>query len=307
MALSVILAVLAAMANATASVLQRKGARRQPEGASMSPGMLSPGMLWNLARQPAWWGGICAIIVGFALQATALATGPILLIQPILVVELGFTLVLSSIVFRARLHAREWTAVTGMSAGVALLLVAFAPSGGDPRGAPLPAWVLGCSATVLVVGGLVVLGYRNHGSRRAGYLGVAVGIWFGFTAALVAAMTAAFGQGVGVGFSAWQTYALIVAGPLGFLLLQNALRAGRLVASQPGFTLGNPLTAIGWGVAVFGEQVRGGAWILAEVSGAAMIAACTVLLARSPLLQGREGESEPDQVNPPPHPGAVRG
>jgi NADPH:quinone reductase-like Zn-dependent oxidoreductase len=69
----------------------------------------------------------------FRAAGCGVATGPILLIQPILVIELAFTLLLSSVVFAARLRLREWVAVTGMSGGVALLLVAFAPSGGDPR------------------------------------------------------------------------------------------------------------------------------------------------------------------------------
>lgn len=287
MALSVLLAVLAAAANATASVLQRKGAHKAP-----SEGVFSIGLLWTLAKQPAWIGGILAIVVGFGLQAAALATGPILLIQPILVVELAFTLVLSSAVFRSRLHTREWSAVLGMSAGVAVLLVAFSPSGGDPRGAGVLGWALGCGATAGVVGVLVVLGHRSHHARRAAYLGVSTGVWFGFTAALVAGMMAAADAGVGEALGAWQTYALVVAGPFGFVLLQDALRAGRLVASQPGLTLSNPLASVGWGVGVFGETVRSGPWIVAEIAGAALIAVCTVLLARSPLLQGERGESE---------------
>ncbi|MFD2418584.1 DMT family transporter [Amycolatopsis pigmentata] len=285
--LSVVFAVLAAMGNATASVLQRKAARRQPEDDS-----LSVRILWDLAHQPAWIGGITAIVIGFAFQAAALATGPILLIQPILVVELAFTLLLSGFVFHSRLRAREWTAVAGMSVGVALLLVAFAPGGGDPRQASVTAWALGCGVTVAVVGTLVMLGYRARHARRAALLGIATGVWFGFTAALVAGMTAAFEAGFGEAMRSWQTWSILVVGPLGFVLLQNALRAARLVASQPGLTLANPLSAVGWGVVVFGEQVRDGAWIIAQVGGAALVAACTVLLARSPLLQGTEGDTE---------------
>lgn len=291
MALSVILAVLAAMANATASVLQRKAARREPEG-----GGLSLRILLDLVRQPVWLAGIASILIGFALQVAALATGPILLIQPILIVELAFTLVLSSMVFRVRLHAREWAAISGMSAGVALLLVSLAPSGGSPRDASGALWALGCGVTTLVTAGLVLAGHRLQHQARAACLGVAAGIWFGFTAALVSGVTAEFAAGNG--FGAWQTYAIVVAGPAGFFLLQNALRAGRLVASQPGLTLSNPLAAVGWGVAVFGEQVRGGGWLAADVAGVAAVAASTVLLARSPLLQdtGQADEGDQDEV-----------
>lgn len=236
-----------------------------------------------------WLGGITSILVGFALQVAALATGPILLIQPLLIVELAFTLVLSGLVFKSPLHGREWVAIGGMSAGVALLLVGLAPSGGSPYAASGARWMWGCVGTGLLVALLLASGHRARADGRAALLGVAVGTWFGFTAALVSGLTAAFA--VGQGFQAWQTYALVVAGPAGFFLLQNALRAGRLVASQPGLTLSNPLVSVAWGIVVFGEEVRSGAWVVADLAGAVLVAACTVLLARSPLLQdsGDEG------------------
>ena len=84
MVLSVSLAVLAAWANAAASVLQRKADREEPDDRT------GLAMLWDLAHKPAWIAGIAAVIVGFLLQAGALATGPIALVQPILVLELGF-------------------------------------------------------------------------------------------------------------------------------------------------------------------------------------------------------------------------
>jgi hypothetical protein len=48
---------------------------------------------------------------------------------------------------------------------------------------------------------------------------------------------------------------------------------------------------------VFGETVRSGPWIVAEVFGAALVAASTLLLVRSPLLQGSGGETEQDRRN----------
>jgi hypothetical protein len=47
-------------------------------------------------------------------------------------------------------------------------------------------------------------------------------------------------------FATWQTWVLIAAGIGGFFLLQNALQAGRLAASQPGITLANPAVALIW-------------------------------------------------------------
>ena len=85
-------------------------------------------------------------------------------------------------------------------------------------------------------------------------------------------------------FLSWQTYVLIVLGPAFFFLLQKTMQAGRLIASQPALTLTNPIVAGGFGIAVFGEQVRTGGWLAAAILGAALIGASTALLARSPLL-----------------------
>lgn len=286
--LSVCLAALAAAANATASVLQRKGARSAPAGSAFRLRLL-----WELVQQPIWVAGVCAIIVGFLLQAGALATGPIALVQPILVLELGFTLMLASVVFGSHLHAREWAAIAGMSIGLALLLFALQPRGGNPHGAPVVAWVIGIVLNVGIAAACTIGGYRSRDARRAGFLGIAAGTLFGFTAALLAGITSTYNSdGLTGVFTSWQTYALIVFGPIGFFMLQNALGAGRLAASQPALTLSDPLVAVAWGLAVFGEHARTGWWIVVAFVGAGLIAASTALLARSPLLHGSAGKTE---------------
>ncbi|MFF5990015.1 DMT family transporter [Prauserella flavalba] len=278
--LVVLLSVLAAAANAAGSVLQRLGVRTVPHGMRMSVPVLR-----TLVRRPAWVLGVAAMLTGLALQALALASGPIVLIQPLLISELGFALLLSGLAFGSRLRPREWAAVLSTAGGVALLLGALAPGGGDPSRASAGSWLSGCVLTVGVVGALVTLGHRDRHAHRAVYLGMAAGTWFAFTAALVAAMTDALGDGgVSALVSAWQTYAMMLAGPAGFLLLQSMLRAGRLEASQPALVLSNPLAALAWGVVAFGETVRGGAWIAAAAVAAIVIAVSTATLARSSLL-----------------------
>ena len=285
--LSVALAILAALGNATASVLQRKADREEPEGKATGLALL-----WDLVHRPAWLGGIAALIVAFLLQAAALATGAIALVQPILVLELAFTLLLASMVFGSRLRAREWAAIAGMTVGLASMLFALQPRGGAPQRASGWGWVIGVAVSLAVAGVFVVLGYRAQGLRRAAYLGLATGIGFGLIAALVAGIGAAYGaSGIGGVFRAPQTYLVIALGPGFFFLLQKALQAGRLVASQPALTLANPVVSVAFGVAVFDEHLRAGAWLVLALFGAALIIACTVLLARSTLLDG-SGRSE---------------
>ena len=282
--LSVVLAVLAAAGNAAASVLQR---RADAAEATDDAGGLR--LIWRLAHRRDWLGGIAALVVGFLLQAAALATGPVALVQPILVLELAFTLLLGQVVFRSSLHARDWAAVVGMSAGLAGLLYALQPEGGDPMDVPAAAWVAGIAGTIAASAAFVVIGYRSTGSRRAAFLGVATGIGFGLTAVLVAGVAAAHSRSGFSGVVASPlTYLLIVLGPGYFYLLQKTLQAGSLVASQPALTLSNPVVAVVFGVVVFGEHVRTDGWLALAVAAAALIAVCTVVLARSPLLHGEE-------------------
>jgi drug/metabolite transporter (DMT)-like permease len=278
--LAIVLAVLAAGANASASVLQRKAARTEPDSQSFSIGLL-----WDLAHRPVWIAGILTVLVGFLLQAAALGSGTIVLVQPLLVLELPFTLLIASRVLGGGVNAREWTAIICMAAGVALLLAGLAPHGGNPNTVGLPLWIGGLVVTVLAVAGFVAAGMRRPPTVRAALLGIATGIAFGFTAVLVKAITGAFAAGGLTGvFTSWQTYVLVVAGPGGFFLLQNALQAGRLVASQPGMTLMNPATAIVWGIAILGERVRVGELLALAALGAVLLAGGTILLSSSSLF-----------------------
>jgi hypothetical protein len=69
------------------------------------------------------------------------------------------------------------------------------------------------------------------------------------------------------------------------LLASHALAAGPLAASQPGFTILDPLTASLLGVFLFGEHIRTGAWDLAgEALALAVVAAGAVVLSRSSLI-----------------------
>ncbi len=286
--LSVPLAVLAAIANALASVLQRKAARERPESES-----LSWRLVWSLLHRRVWFGGVASIIVGFLLQATALSHGQLSVVQPVLLLELPATLVLSSLVFDSRLGVREWAASVAMVAGLAGLLFFLSPSHGSTANATTLTWAFASGLNVFLVAAVVVCAYFTaNGARKAALLGVATGCGFGFTAALIKGVTVAFTHGLGALFTSWQLYAMIVAGAGAMFLLQSAMQAGRLLASQPALTMSDPVIAILWGIFVFGEAVRGGLYIVLSVVAAAVVAAAVMVLTRSPLLAGQAGQQE---------------
>jgi hypothetical protein len=74
------------------------------------------------------------------------------------------------------------------------------------------------------------------------------------------------------------------------LLASHALAAGPLAASQPGFTVLDPLSASLLGVFLFGEHIRTGVMDLAgEAMALAIIFAGASALSRSCLILGEDG------------------
>jgi drug/metabolite transporter (DMT)-like permease len=280
-----LLAVLAACANATSSVLQRAASRRVPQRQN-----LTLRLIWSLLHEPVWFGGILAITVGFLLQAAALGSGQLSVVEPILVLELPATLLLATRVFRSRLHRREWGAAAAMAAGLAAMLYALSPSGGRSEDVRWYAWVTGVGITLAFVATMVAWGRTAGGARRAALLAVGAGATFGLTAALMKGMTSTFSRGMVTLLTSWQLYAMIAAGIAGMFLVQSAMNAGRLVAAQPGLTLTDPIVSILWGVLVFGEQVRTGWFLALTVVGGLVMVGAVLVLARSPLLSGGSRE-----------------
>ena len=282
--LSYLLAVLAAVANASSAVLQRRANRRIPRKQN-----LSWRLIVSLLHQPVWFGGIAAICAGFLLQAVALGAGQLSTVEPILILELPLTLVLAARVFGQPMRRREWFSAAAMTASLGTLLFLLQPSPGRSAQVAWYVWVAGIGANLALVGVLVVVArqwpaHRAGGAYRAGLLGAAAGANFGLTAALMKGMTGTFTGGLGHLLTSWPVYGMIGAGVVGMFLVQSALNAGSLLAAQPGLTMADPVLSVCWGVLVFGEHVRAGSFILAELACIAVLVAAVIALARSPLL-----------------------
>lgn len=292
--LTYVLAVLAACANATSSVLQRKANLQVPRSEN-----LTLRLIWSLMHEPVWFGGILAIIAGFLLQASALSSGQLATVEPLLVAELPFTLILAAWVFQRHLGPSEWWPTLAMTAGLGGLLYFLSPSPGRSENVRWYVWVTGITGNLIVIAILVVMGRRGQDSRRAALLGIAAGASFGLTAALIKGVTVILAHGGLVALlTSWQVYAMIVAGLLGMFLTQSALNAGQLVAAQPGLTMTDPIVSVLWGVLAFGEKVRGG-WHAALAGACAIIVGVGVVtLARSPVLSGSPEERERAQKSP---------
>ncbi len=123
--LPALLALLAAASNAVASVLQRYAARQVPSSKSFRLALIL-----DLVRNPVWLAGFIGMIASAVFQSGALMAGRLALVQPILITELPFTLLVAAFVFRQRPGRRPILATLAMTGGLALILLAASPSGG---------------------------------------------------------------------------------------------------------------------------------------------------------------------------------
>jgi drug/metabolite transporter (DMT)-like permease len=289
---AILLALAASFCTATASVCQRLGAK------SNEVTGFDVWLVFRLARRPVWLLGIASMILGFAFQISALRYGPLALVQPILALELLFVFAYMTVINRGvKVRRRDWLAAVAMSAGIGLFLRLAAPSGGRLH-APGPWWWLAGLVTfafVLVALGLA-FGFGSRpgmsGSRQAALLGAATGISWGFVAAVIKELSSHLSQGAGAIFANWSPYVLVVVGAGTMLLASHALAAGPLAASQPGFTILDPLAASLLGLFLFTETIQASVVDLAgEVVALVIVIAGVTALSHSHLIVGEEATS----------------
>ncbi|GGR92288.1 MULTISPECIES: DMT family transporter [Streptomyces] len=283
-AVTVLLALLAALANASASVLQRRAAVQETDqGGEPGPSILR--RIPQLLRRRSWLAGAGMLLLSGLLQAGALATGSLSLVQPLLAAELLFTLAVGSVVFRRRPDTRTWLAFIALAGGLALFLLAAAPTAGRETARP-GAWLLGGGGVLAAVALLWLAARPVRGACRAMLLGLASALCFATTAALMKEAVGRLADGPAAMFGHWSPYATGAAGLVAFVLLQGALGAGPLTASQPALTLGDALGSVILGWVLFAETIQLGLRMLPEAAGVALIGAGSIGLARAPSVGG---------------------
>jgi drug/metabolite transporter (DMT)-like permease len=213
---------------------------------------------WRLAlyllRQPLWLVGWAAAGGTFIFQALALHNGPMSVVQPVLITELVFVLVLRRIWIRQRVAAAAWASVLVVCLALAVFLIAAEPSGGQL----VPETKEWLSAGLVFVGAIVVLavlGRTGAPMRRAAVFAAAAALTWALEATFLKSATdtlTAFGI-TGM-LTHWPVYALIAAGIAGTLLEQAALHVGPLSVSQPILVIINPFASIILSVWLFDER-----------------------------------------------------
>jgi hypothetical protein len=246
------MALVAAFANATASICQRLGVEDAPEGRGPSVGLVR-----HMIRRPVWLFGFVIMALGYAAQAVALHLGELNVVQPILVSELVMLVFILWLWYSVELRVRDIAAALATAIGLGFFLFVSSPSNGSKT--PSNALWLGVGLVIVfAVVICVLLARRGPAWWRALVLGAGASIGFALLSAITKSMTNLLVAGWGALFSSWQLYAIAVIGLGSFLIMQSAFQIGPFAASQSSLILVNPFVAIAIGHVLFAESLRGG-------------------------------------------------
>jgi drug/metabolite transporter (DMT)-like permease len=275
---TILFALAAAFTNALNMVTQHRASIGDP---GHSKG-------WRFVRylvsNPMWLFGWVALAGSFLFQALALHNGQMSVVQPLLVTELVFALVLRRLWIHQQIRDVTWWAAVVTCGSLALFVAVSEPTGGNAQPTS-SAWIGAIVATGGAAAILALIGTRGSPVRRAATLGAATAILWALVATFIKAMTDTLTQFGLVGmFTHWPVYALIVFSIVAELLNQTALHVGPLSVSQPLLVLVDPIVSIVLSVWIFAEVFTENALRLSVgiIAFGVMCAAATVLARTTP-------------------------
>jgi hypothetical protein len=207
-------------------------------------------------------------------------------VQPLMITQLLFTLVLVSLLSRTAPAARDWLSVLSMCAG---LVVFLSVRGAAPvEGAAQRSHVLLALTAAAVAVCLIVVGARGReATAYAATIGVAAGMCFAASAVLIKLTTTdLLERGVLATALDWPGYALALTTAVGMLLGQQAYTVASLAVAVSAMSVTNPLASYLMGVLAFHVHPPTGAGPLAAVAASGLLLFLgAVGLAHSPTIR----------------------
>lgn len=275
MLLGLLAALTAAVAFGVGALLQAVASRAEPTSRG-----LDPRLLLRLLRRPAFLTAVLLTLAGGALHLVALRTLPLFLAQSVVSSSVAVTALVGVRVLRTRLHRGDVLAVVAVCAGLAMLTATAEEAGESTTTAGQRALLLVAVAGVLVAGALAV---RVSGAAGAALLGLVGGLGFAVVA-IGARVVPSLSPGALVSDPA--AYAVVLGGPLAFLLYSTALQRASVLVGTAATVVGQTVAPALVGLLLLDDRVREGrtplllAGLVLAVTGAAVLAR---LEAREPI------------------------
>lgn len=271
--LAVLFALLSALTIAWGTVVRHRIAEAAPVGGNAA--------ILSAMKRPLWWAGMSTAIIAYLLQVVALGFGPLLIVQPILVMSLMFTLPLSAHYDGRRISVSEMIWATVMTVSVSVLVLLGRPLAGISH-PPLERWFIPIGIGFVILFSMDRFAARQIRSEKALILGIVTGAIFGYVSVFSKAVADIFVlSGVRGLVTNWELYALIISATLGTIVQQSSFNAGALRNSLPAMKSAEPVVAFSLGYLVLGEKFQATdlEWLWMFLALVLMIAS-TVMLSR---------------------------
>ena len=234
-------------------------------------------------RRPGWLAGQAIGWAGFAVQIVAVALAPLSLVQAFAAGGLALSVPLAAGMFGHRVTRKQAIAVGSIAIALAILPIGTSA----PHEHLQPPLMIGMSVIVLV-GALTVARIRN-----AAVLAMAAGVFYGAADGAIKAASVGWGAGGHVGWTALWVGLAVLGTFGGFVTFQTALRDGGAVTAISLMNALATITALCFGIAVFGESL--GASPLAVIGH---LVAVAIVLASVPTLAAAQAEMVEDSAVP---------
>ncbi|MCW2602782.1 MAG: hypothetical protein JWN61_917 [Pseudonocardiales bacterium] len=251
-------AVASAIAYGSSTAVEHSAAHSAAKSGDKPAG--AAGLL-RLLRNPRWLLGLAGDGLGLIFQVIALATGPVILVQPILILALPVSLPIAWILGGPRPRGADYRSCGLIIVGLSAFFVLVGNPG--PAQGLTATQVAISSGAVVGAGALLLLAaqalLRLRTAARAAVIGGVAGAWFGFVAVLLDAVATAWddgGSGALAEARGFVPLAVLVAlGAASIALTQAAFQIGALGASFPANAVADPVLAIILGAALLHEDI----------------------------------------------------
>ncbi len=291
--LAMLFTVLASVVLALAATLQHSAVRGQSEAPTGHGRTLSGGQLLALFGSGRWWLGNGLNVLGSALTVAGLLMAPVMVVQPLAVLAMPWTVMMGSRIHGHRITASMWTAIAIAITGVVAFGMLAYLSVADEEMLDDPRLVAGGLVAFTVAGAFALAATRGRPRWRTLAWSSAAAVLFGMGAGLVK------GLGEYVATRAWLVsptfwilvVLLVVGSMVALLLLQQGYANGAAGIVVGVLNSVGPVADVTFGIVVLGE----GAAITAPAA-AMMLSSAAVAIYGVALLSRFLPPAEPSVI-----------
>jgi drug/metabolite transporter (DMT)-like permease len=263
-------AVAAAWCYGFASVIQALAARSASRGGATR---VDPRLVVRMLSQWRFIASLGVDFLGFVLQVVALRRLPLFVVQAVIAASLAVTALSAAWLMNQVLAWREWVAVAGVCAGIALLGASAGAERAVQVGEEFRIGLIAGLAGLLVLG---MLAGHLPDPFRTPVLGAVAGIGYGIVAVSARILTNLHPLALARNPA---TYTLAVAGTVSFLFYASALERGQVTVATAATVLAETVLPALIGLLFLGDHARHGFEVAAAL-GFALAVAGAVMLAR---------------------------